>query len=164
MRQMEFSIVPMELMHLPEVMEIERDSFIDPWTEYAFRNEISDNPHAAYFVALVEDRVVAFIGGWLIIDQLYITNLAVDPRYRQQGIAKALLDAIMAYSWGEGIREATLEVRVSNNSAISLYQKKGFVSVGIRPGYYLNNNEDALIMWKELKGDVADDLDGAGNV
>ena len=94
----------------------------------------------------------------------YITNLAVDPRYRQQGIAKALLDAIMAYSWGEGIREATLEVRVSNNSAISLYQKKGFVSVGIRPGYYLNNNEDALIMWKELKGDVADDLDGAGNV
>lgn len=96
---MEFSIVPMECT-FTRVMEIERDSFIDPWTEYAFRNEISDNPHAAYFVALVEDRVVAFIGGWLIIDQVIYNQSGCEPRYRQQGIAKALLDAIMAYSWG----------------------------------------------------------------
>lgn len=150
----------MELMHLPEVMEIERNSFLDPWSEYAFKNELCDNPYAVYFVALDDKQVVAYIGGWLVIDQLHITNLAVDQRYRQQGIAMALLDRLLEYSWGEGIREATLEVRVSNNSAIKLYRKKGFVSVGRRPGYYLNNNEDALIMWKEMKGDGnLDDVD-----
>lgn len=164
MRKMDIKIVPMELMHLPEVLAIEQDSFTDPWSEYAFRTELCANPHAVYFVALADGQVVAYIGGWLIIDQLHITNLAVAPDYRQKGIAMALLDRILEYSWQEGIREATLEVRVSNNSAINLYRKKGFVSAGCRPGYYLNNNEDALIMWKEMKGDVADDMDGAGNV
>lgn len=165
MRAMKIKIVPMELMHLAEVLAIEQDSFSDPWSEYAFKSEISANPHAAYFVALEDGKVVGYIGGWLIMDQLHITNLAVDRNYRQKGIAMDLLDRILEYSWQEGIREATLEVRVSNNSAINLYRKKGFVSAGCRPGYYLNNNEDALIMWKEMKGDVGkDDMDKLGSV
>lgn len=151
---MTIKIVPMEITHLPGVMEIERYSFIDPWSAYAFRSELTDNPYAVYFVALEGEQVLAYIGGWLITDELHITNLAVDNNYRKRGIALDLLDRILEFSWQEGIRRATLEVRVSNSSAINLYRKKGFVAIGQRPGYYLNNNEDALIMWKEIEGEA----------
>lgn len=142
-------IVPMEMTHLERVMEIEETSFSDPWSKGSFVNEITENPYAVYFVALEGKLVIAYIGGWLITDELHITNLAVDKDYRQRGIAENLIETILIYSYNFGIKSATLEVRVSNNSAINLYKKKGFIPVGSRPGYYSDNNEDALIMWKK---------------
>lgn len=146
-------IVPMEIAHLPRVMEIEAISFSDPWSKDSFLHELRENPYAVYFVALDGELAIAYIGGWLIIDELHITSLAVDSNFRKQGIAQALIDRILLFSYNQGIVHATLEVRVSNNSAINLYRKMGFVSLGHRPRYYTNNNEDALIMWKEIGSD-----------
>ncbi|NLM97891.1 MAG: ribosomal protein S18-alanine N-acetyltransferase [Halanaerobiaceae bacterium] len=142
-------IVPMAITHLERVMEIEKDSFSDPWSRGSFVSEITENPYAVYFVALEGELVIAYIGGWLLTGELHITNLAVDKDYRRRGIAERLIEKILLYSSNKGIKAATLEVRVSNISAINLYKKMGFIPVGSRPGYYLNNNEDALIMWKK---------------
>lgn len=142
-------IVPMEIIHLNRVLEIEQASFLDPWTKGSFINEITGNPYAVYFVALEGELVTAYIGGWLVTDELHIINLAVDKNYRQRSIASALIDKILTFSYNKGIQSATLEVRLSNNPAINLYKKKGFIPVGCRPGYYSNNNEDALIMWRK---------------
>lgn len=136
---------------LTQVMAIEQKSFVDPWTLQSFYREIQENPYSRYLVAYRQERLVAYIGGWLITDQLHITNLAVDPQERGNGLAKKLLDELVRLSRKEGINKATLEVRVSNDAAINLYRKNGFAIVGRRPKYYINNQEDALIMWKEYQ-------------
>lgn len=136
---------------LSQVMAIEQKSFADPWTLQSFYREIQENPYSRYLVAYRQERLVAYIGGWLITDQLHITNLAVEPQERGNGLAKKLLDELVRLSRKEGINKATLEVRVSNDAAINLYRKNGFAIVGRRPKYYINNQEDALIMWKEYQ-------------
>ena len=148
---MEIRIGPMKEADLTQVMAIEQKSFVDPWTLQSFYREIQENPYSRYLVAYRQERLVAYIGGWLITDQLHITNLAVDPQERGNGLAKKLLDELVRLSRKEGINKATLEVRVSNDAAINLYRKNGFAIVGRRPKYYINNQEDALIMWKEYQ-------------
>jgi ribosomal-protein-alanine N-acetyltransferase len=148
--QNEISIVKMEFSHLPQIMEIEKKSFSDPWSRKSFIREITQNHYAHYFVACQEDQVIGYIGGWNVVDELHITNLAVDPAYRRVGVARKLIDKIINEVKEEGVVKATLEVRVSNKPAISLYEKCGFIAVGKRPRYYINNGEDALIMWKEI--------------
>lgn len=148
---MEIRIGPMKEVDLTQVMAIEQKSFADPWTLQSFYREIQENPYSRYLVAYRQERLVAYIGGWLINDQLHITNLAVDPQERGNGLAKKLLDELVRLSRKEGINKATLEVRVSNDAAINLYRKNGFAIVGRRPKYYINNQEDALIMWKEYQ-------------
>ncbi|MCG8513559.1 MAG: ribosomal protein S18-alanine N-acetyltransferase [Halanaerobiales bacterium] len=148
---MEIRIAPMKEADLSQVMAIEQKSFADPWTLQSFYREIQENPYSRYLVAYRQERLVAYIGGWLITDQLHITNLAVDPQERGNGLAKKLLDELVRLSRKEGINKATLEVRVSNDAAINLYRKNGFAIVGRRPKYYINNQEDALIMWKEYQ-------------
>ncbi len=147
------NIYPMSLKHLSRVMQIERESFSDPWSLTSFISELSDNTYATYFIAIYQNRIVGYIGGWLVTDELHITNLAVDKKYRGLGIGQQLIDEIIKYSKNRGINRATLEVRASNNTAMNLYRKKGFTSVGYRPNYYTNNSEDAMIMWKEIKGE-----------
>ncbi len=146
------NISSMSLKHLPRVMQIERESFSDPWSLSSFISELSDNSYATYFIARYQKKIAGYIGGWLITDELHITNLAIAKEFRGLGIAQHLIDKIIQYSKDRGINRATLEVRASNNSAMNLYRKKGFTSVGYRPNYYTNNNEDAMIMWKEIKG------------
>ena len=148
---MEIRIGPMKEADLSQVMAIEQKSFADPWTLQSFYREIQENPYSRYLVAYRQERLVAYIGGWLITDQLHITNLAVEPQERGNGLAKKLLDELVRLSRKEGINKATLEVRVSNDAAINLYRKNGFAIVGRRPKYYINNQEDALIMWKEYQ-------------
>ncbi|MFP4015767.1 MAG: ribosomal protein S18-alanine N-acetyltransferase [Halanaerobiales bacterium] len=143
-------IIPMTLDHLSRVMQIERESFSDPWSLTSFVGEITDNPYAIYFVALYDEQIAGYIGGWLVTDELHITNLAIARENRRHGIAQELIDWMTIYACEQGMSRATLEVRASNNSAINLYRKKGFTSVGYRPNYYTNNGEDAMIMWKEL--------------
>lgn len=147
---MYIEIVSMNEAHLDDVLRIEKDSFPDPWSLRSFRREIKENPYAHYLSALNNRKVIGYIGGWVIIDELHITNLAVDYLYRRNGIARKLLNRLAVRAKQEGSLKVTLEVRVSNSSAIALYKKYGFIPVGCRPKYYSNDHEDALIMWKEI--------------
>ncbi|HEY8417705.1 MAG TPA: ribosomal protein S18-alanine N-acetyltransferase [Limnochordales bacterium] len=147
-------IEPMRVADIDMVMEIERRSFPTPWSRAAFVSELLDNDRAHYFVARATTDngplVVGYIGLWLIAGEGHITNVAVHPDYRQRGIGRRLLEAAAELCRARSARRMTLEVRVSNLVAQRLYRDMGFVSAGIRRGYYRDNNEDAIIMWKDL--------------
>jgi [ribosomal protein S18]-alanine N-acetyltransferase len=142
-------VEPMTLDDLPDVHDIERRSFAVPWPNDAYRNELRSNRLASYVVARADDRLVGFAGIWVMVDEAHITTFAVDPRWRRRGVGERLLLALLDLSVTRGAREATLEVRLSNLPARKLYEKYGFRPVGIRPRYYSDNGEDALIMTTE---------------
>jgi ribosomal-protein-alanine N-acetyltransferase len=139
----------MTLDDLPAVHAIERASFAVPWPDDAYRNEIRTNRLASYVVARLGDEVVGFAGIWVMVDEAHVTTFAVDPRFRRRGVGERLLLALLDLSVQRLAREATLEVRLSNLPARKLYEKYGFRPVGIRPRYYSDNGEDALIMTTE---------------
>jgi ribosomal-protein-alanine N-acetyltransferase len=136
----------MSIDDLPAVHVIERASFHTPWPDDAYRSEILTNRLASYVVARVGEEVAGFAGLWVMVDEAHITSFAVDPRWRRRGIGERLLLGLLDLAVARRAREATLEVRLSNMPARRLYEKYGFRPVGIRPRYYSNNGEDALIM------------------
>ncbi len=135
------------------VQAIERESFSTPWPAHAYRQEIEQNRLAHYIVARYRDQIVGFAGIWLLVDEAHITTFATRTAWRRQGIGERLLVALLDLALARGAKEATLEVRPSNIPAKRLYEKYGFKVVGVRPRYYSDNNEDALIM-------TTDSLDG----
>lgn len=139
----------MRIEDLPAVHEIERASFTTPWPANAYRQEIETNRLAAYLVAEAEGVVVGYAGLWLVIDEAHVTTFAVAPARRREGIGEQLLATLLDIALARQAREATLEVRLSNLAARRLYEKYGFRPVGIRPRYYSDDNEDALIMTTE---------------
>ncbi len=142
-------VEPMRLEDLPFVQAIERASFSTPWPPHAYRNELETNRLAHYRVVRVGERIVGFAGMWMMVDEAHITTFAVDPRWRRRRLGELLLLALLDLAVEHGAREATLEVRLSNLPARRLYEKYGFRPVGLRPRYYSDNNEDALIMTTE---------------
>ncbi len=142
-------IEPMRLEDLEEVHRIEQASFSTPWPENAYRSELMTNRLASYLVARIDGRIVAYGGMWLMVDEAHITTFAVHPAWRRQRIGERLLLAFLDLARDRHAREATLEVRLSNLAARRLYEKYGFRPVGLRPRYYSDNNEDALIMTTE---------------
>ena len=140
------TIAPMAVEHLAEVQAIERASFTSPWPPHAYRSEIETNRLASYRVATVDGAVVAYGGIWLMVDEAHITTFAVHPAWRRKRIGEQLLLALLDLAVERQAREATLEVRLSNLAARKLYEKYGFRPVGVRPRYYSDNGEDALIM------------------
>ena len=134
---------------LAEVQRIEQASFTTPWPENAYRSELMTNRLASYLVARVDGRIVGYGGMWLMVDEAHITTFAVHPAWRRQRIGERLLLAFLDLARDRHAREATLEVRLSNVAARRLYEKYGFRPVGLRPRYYSDNNEDALIMTTE---------------
>ena len=138
---------------LPAVHVIEHESFSTPWPSHAYRQELETNRLAHYIVARVEDQIVGFAGMWLLVDEAHITTFATRTTWRRQGVGERLLLALLELSAARGATEATLEVRPTNIAARRLYEKYGFKVVGVRPRYYSDNNEDALIM-------TTDSLDG----
>jgi ribosomal-protein-alanine N-acetyltransferase len=142
-------IRPMTIEDLPAVQLIERASFSTPWPVHAYRQELETNRLAAYLVATIGGEIVAYGGIWLMVDEAHVTTFAVHPRYRRRRIGERLLLALMDLALDRHAREATLEVRLSNLAARRLYEKYGFRPVGIRPRYYSDNQEDALIMTTE---------------
>jgi len=136
----------MTLADLPAVHAIERASFSVPWADDAYRNELLTNRLASYVVACAGDETVGFGGLWVMVDEAHITTFAVDPRWRRRGVGEWMLLALLDRAVERHAREATLEVRLSNMPARRLYEKYGFRPVGIRPRYYSDNGEDALIM------------------
>ncbi len=140
----------MRLRDLPEILKIEKLSFTTPWSRQAFISELLDNDRAYYLVAKYDEHPVGYIGIWLVAGEGHITNVAVHPDYRQQGIGRRLMLSIEELARARDTRRTTLEVRKSNLVAQHLYVELGYASAGIRPGYYRDNNEDAIIMWKDL--------------
>lgn len=139
-------IEPMQLADIDAVHLIEAASFPVPWPDYAFRQELQTNRLAHYLVVRVGDEIVAYAGIWMMVDEAHITTFAVLPGWRRRGVGARLLLALMASARERGARVATLEVRVSNLPARMLYARFGFAPVGVRPHYYSDNREDALIM------------------
>jgi [ribosomal protein S18]-alanine N-acetyltransferase len=140
----------MNTKDIKEVLEIEHSCFETPWTRSAFEMEIKQNKLAVYFVAVIEEKVVGYGGMWLIMDEAHITNIAVHPKYRGQKIGTKIMETIIQEAKNRRLLRMTLEVRNSNTVAQNLYRQLGFLPCGIRPGYYQDNGEDALIMWKNL--------------
>lgn len=140
----------MTIDDLDRVYEIETQSFQTPWSRDSIEKEIVENTIAAYFVVTVFDDVVGYGGAWLIMDEMHITNVAIAPECRGKGYSIYLIKSLIGFGQERGFKHMTLEVRVSNHVAISLYEKTGFVAVGKRPKYYVDSGEDALVMWKEL--------------
>jgi ribosomal-protein-alanine N-acetyltransferase len=137
---------------LAAVQEIERESFTTPWPPHAYRSELETNRLAHYIIARHGDQIVGFGGIWLMVDEAHITTFAVRKTWRRQGVGERLLIALLALAEARGAREATLEVRPSNHPARRLYEKYGFALVGVRPRYYSDDNEDALIMTTDQLG------------
>ncbi|HZJ58157.1 MAG TPA: ribosomal protein S18-alanine N-acetyltransferase [Clostridia bacterium] len=132
-----------------DVLNIEKICFSTPWSYEAFRAELEGNHCARYVVAEQESMVKGYGGMWVILDEAHITNVAVHPHYRGIGIGEAIMRGLIDTAANLKLGSMTLEVRVSNTIAQNLYKKLGFAGVGIRKGYYTDDGEDALIMWKE---------------
>ena len=148
---------------LPNVMAIERRTFGTPWSLAMFVLEVS-KPSGIHLAALVEDRIRGYVICSRYDTVWHLMNIAVDPRLRRQGIATALLNALLErIDDGSGGAQLTLEVRPTNRSAIALYERFGFRSAGTRPRYYQDNGEDALIMWR-TRATLAGRLDDVPNV
>ncbi|MGI6576657.1 MAG: ribosomal protein S18-alanine N-acetyltransferase [Eubacteriales bacterium] len=143
---MEIRIKPMTFDHLDQMVELENRCFSIPWSREMLSDELI-NEHAIYYVAVTEDdTLIGYIGMHVVFDQAYITNIAVSPDFRQLGIGKALLSRAIETCKDMDVVSTTLEVRESNEIALSLYRSFGFKPVGKRISYYRNPTEDALIM------------------
>ena len=136
---------------LPRVMEIERAAFSHPWSEELIRRELS---HEFSTVLLATEgpggAVQGFAVVWLVHDELHVLNVAVAPEARRRGVARAILAQVESQARAQGARVAMLEVRRGNVAAIALYLSLGYAQVGIRPRYYAEDGEDALVMDKPL--------------
>jgi [ribosomal protein S18]-alanine N-acetyltransferase len=141
---------------LDEVLAIERASFSMPWSRGAFLYELQQNRVARCWVGRAGDgEVIGYLCLWEVADELHITNVAVRPDARRQGVARALLHSVLADGRRRGFKIVVLEVRPSNHNALSLYESFGFRIVGRRHGYYYDTGEDALVMEIDLSHHVA---------
>lgn len=150
---MPLAIDRMRAEDLDEVLAIERASFGMPWSRGAFVYEMQQNRVARCWVMRDGGGVVGYICLWEIADEVHVTNVAVDPGRRRQGIARALLGGVIDDGRARKLRMVVLEVRPSNRDALTLYESFGFRVVGRRRGYYYDTGEDALIMETTLDGD-----------
>lgn len=130
------------------IHHVEKNCFASPWSKYSIENDVCINASAMYVVAVSGGRVIGFCGVHFILDEGHIVNVAVLNEYRGRGIGRALVRKMLGLS-PVHIAHFTLEVRVSNAPAIKIYELLGFKSAGVRPGYYRDTREDALIMWTD---------------
>lgn len=142
-----FEVVPLSKDHVPAIMEIERRSFPYPWSRQIFLRELSyDWSYLTGCLDRVTGRLASFVNFWLVYDEIHILNVATHPDFRHQGHAAALLGHVMEFGRNHRCAYMTLEVRRSNVAALGLYDRFGFKQVGVRPRYYVEDGEDALVM------------------
>ncbi|OLS37322.1 ribosomal protein S18-alanine N-acetyltransferase [Bacillus sp. MRMR6] len=135
---------------IDQILEVEHASFTTPWSREAFYNEIYHNKFAIYIVLEEDEKIIGYCGAWIVIDEAHVTNVAILPSYRGKKLGDALLRKMISIAKEMGARSMTLEVRLTNHVAQSLYRKLGFQDGGIRKNYYSDNQEDALVMWVNL--------------
>lgn len=140
-------VTPFRKEYLDSILCIENLSFHDPWNKESMEKELY-NSFARYVVVLKDNEVIGYGGMWLILDEGHITNIAVHPDFRGMGAGNRIMESLIETCIAENIIALTLEVRSSNTVAKNLYFKYGFSLEGIRKGYYADNKEDALILWK----------------
>ena len=142
----------LDLDDLSAIESIELRAYPTPWSRSMFASELA-KPTSICLGAFEGDRLVGYLINSRYVDAWHVMNVAVDPEHQGRGIATRLLEHLFELTADDGRRGYTLEVRVSNREAIKLYEKLGFERHGIRRGYYTDNREDALIMWKESHSD-----------
>jgi ribosomal-protein-alanine N-acetyltransferase len=143
-----------EAADLPRIMEIEAAGFPHPWSETLLRAEL-DHAWSHQVAALApggegEARILGYIIFWMVHDEVHVLNVGTAPEARRRGVGRALMDQAVALGRRKGARLATLEVRRSNAPAIALYHSLGYREVGVRPRYYTEENEDAIVMTLEF--------------
>ncbi len=142
------TVSQIEHRHIKEIARLEKECFSTPWSEQTIEDAFKTGTR--FFVAQKDNSVLGYVGISAILDEGYITNVAVFPEARQQGVASALLNSLFEFAKENSLSFISLEVRESNNAAISLYQKFGFKTEGKRKNFYSNPQEDALIMTKRF--------------
>jgi ribosomal-protein-alanine N-acetyltransferase len=138
----------LQLRDLNAIEEIERVAYPTPWSRSMFSSELA-KPSSICLGAFEGDQLLGYMIVSRYVDAWHVMNIAVAPDRRRRGLAERMLGTLFELTAGDGRRGYTLEVRVSNTGAIALYERLGFTSSGVRRGYYTDNREDALIMWKE---------------
>lgn len=148
---MHFEIADVSLEHIAEINELEKLCFSMPWSRQALISQLPDDMHM--FIAAIGDdgQVLGYVGMMYVLDEGYISNVAVSPEHRRLGIADALINALIDRANEKDLSFVTLEVRKSNVPAIELYIKNGFSEVGLRKNYYTKPTEDAILMTRFLK-------------
>ncbi|HUS61458.1 MAG TPA: ribosomal protein S18-alanine N-acetyltransferase [Acidimicrobiales bacterium] len=148
-------LVPMRRRHLRSVLRIESQVYPRPWTLSLFMSELALRSSRTYYVARIDGLVVGYAGLMITVGDGHVTTIAVDPSFQSQKVGTRLLLNLARQAMARGAENLTLEVRVSNEPAQAMYRKFGFAPAGIRKGYYVETNEDALIMWAEGIGTSA---------
>ncbi len=137
----------LEEKDVPSVAELDQRCFAVPWSEQSFYQDIVENELARYYGAFEDEKLIAYMGYWKIFEQAHVTNVAVSPDRRKQGIGKRIFAHVLELAAEEGVESLTLEVRPSNTAALALYHAFGLKEQGRRKHYYADNGEDALILW-----------------
>jgi ribosomal-protein-alanine N-acetyltransferase len=150
--ELEVHIVPMRRRHLRSVLRVEAQVYPRPWSISLFMSELALRTSRSYFVARIGGMVIGYSGLMLAGEDAHVTTIAVDPAWHRHKIGTRLLANLAREAIAKGARHLTLEVRVGNTAAQGLYHRFGFHPAGIRKNYYVETNEDALVMW-------ADDID-----
>lgn len=153
MSPVELRLRKMVLGDLPAVMEIENQAFSNPWSTEMVKKELSQDWSTVLLCEAETPegwRLRGFAIFWLVHDEIHVLNVATDRAFRRQGIGRRLMDAVIAFGRSHKCRLATLEVRRGNEAAIALYTAHGFRAVGMRPRYYQDNQEDAVVMNRDL--------------
>lgn len=148
---MHFEIADVRLEHIEQIEKLEKQCFSVPWTRQALVSQLPDDMHI--FIAAFDDvgNVLGYVGMMYVLDEGYISNVAISPEYRRRGIADKLIAALVSRANEKDLSFVTLEVRQSNAPAIELYRKNGFSKVGLRKNYYNKPTEDAILMTRFLK-------------
>jgi [ribosomal protein S18]-alanine N-acetyltransferase len=146
-------LVPMRRRHLRSVLRIEAQVYPRPWSLPLFMSELNLRTSRAYYVARIDGVVVGYAGLMLAGDDAHVTTIAVDPAWHRHKVGSRLMLNLARQARGRAAKHLTLEVRVGNSGAQAMYRAFGFRPAGIRRNYYVETNEDALVMW-------ADDIDG----
>ena len=145
---MEYSICDITAVHIPQIEALEQQCFSMPWTAEQLQSQMKDSQHEFIAAVTPDGTVLGYVGMMYVLDEGYISNVAVSPGYRRQGIADALIMYLCTACETLSLSFVTLEVRAGNTPAIALYEKHGFHRVGLRRNYYERPKEDALIMTK----------------
>ena len=143
-----YQVRKMKLGDIEQVHSIEISTFPNPWSKDAFTKELTINKQSLYMVIEEDNNILAYAGLWNIVGEGYITNIAVQKGRRGVGLGRKITEALIEEGRKHGIKAFTLEVRISNKNAISLYKKLGFEISGVRKNFYEKPIEDAFIMWK----------------
>ncbi len=142
-------IVPFDETHIKGIFELENECFSAPWSEESVKAEL-DNENAHFLVAQAGNKVIGYMGVHEIVGEAYVANIAVNNAYRRRGVASALMQRAEKDAKERNCEFISLEVRKSNFSAISLYEKRGYKIMGERKNFYSNPTENAIIMTLEL--------------